>query len=132
MGISKAMMEKVMVAKSRNAGNTIISGTRYGNVMASRGSVIPLFVSQIKTGNNLTITDPNMTRFMMTLDDAVGLVLFAFNNAKPGDIFMQAPAATIDVLLKSLQDLYKSDAKINIIGTRHGEKLYESLMTKEQ
>ena len=132
MGISKAMMEKVMVAKSRNAGNTIISGTRYGNVMASRGSVIPLFVNQIKKGHSLTITDPNMTRFMMTLDDAVDLVLFAFNNANPGDIFVQkAPAATIDILVKSLNELYNSDSDINLIGTRHGEKLYESLMTRE-
>ena len=132
MGISKAMMEKVMVAKSRNAGNTIISGTRYGNVMASRGSVIPLFVNQIKMGEPLTITDPNMTRFMMTLDDAVDLVLFAFNNANPGDMFVQkAPAATIDILVKSLKELYNSDSDINLIGTRHGEKLYESLMTRE-
>ena len=132
MGISKAMMEKVMVAKSRNAGNTIISGTRYGNVMASRGSVIPLFVNQIKKGHSLTITDPNMTRFMMTLDDAVDLVLFAFNNANPGDMFVQkAPAATIDILVKSLKELYNSDSDINLIGTRHGEKLYESLMTRE-
>jgi UDP-N-acetylglucosamine 4,6-dehydratase/5-epimerase len=132
MGISKAMMEKVMVAKSRNAGNTIITGTRYGNVMASRGSVIPLFVNQIKKGHSLTITDPNMTRFMMTLDDAVDLVLFAFKNANPGDIFVQkAPAATIDILVKSLKELYKSDSDINLIGTRHGEKLYESLMTRE-
>ena len=132
MGISKAMMEKVMVAKSRNSGSTIISGTRYGNVMASRGSVIPLFVNQIKMGKSLTITDPNMTRFMMTLDDAVDLVLFAFNNANPGDIFVQkAPAATIDILVKSLKELYNSDSDINLIGTRHGEKLYESLMTRE-
>jgi len=132
MGISKAMMEKVMVAKSRNAGNTIISGTRYGNVMGSRGSVIPLFVNQIKKGHSLTITDPNMTRFMMTLDDAVDLVLFAFNNANPGDMFVQkAPAATIDILVKSLKELYNSDSDINLIGTRHGEKLYESLMTRE-
>jgi UDP-N-acetylglucosamine 4,6-dehydratase/5-epimerase len=132
MGISKAMMEKVMVAKSRNSGSTIISGTRYGNVMASRGSVIPLFVNQIKMGKSLTITDPNMTRFMMTLDDAVDLVLFAFNNANPGDIFVQkAPAATIDILVKSLKELYNSDSDLNLIGTRHGEKLYESLMTRE-
>lgn len=132
MGISKAMMEKVMIAKSRNAGSTIISGTRYGNVMASRGSVIPLFVNQIKMGKSLTITDPNMTRFMMTLDDAVDLVLFAFNNANPGDMFVQkAPAATIDILVKSLKELYNSDSDINLIGTRHGEKLYESLMTRE-
>ena len=132
MGISKAMMEKVMVAKSRNAGNTIISGTRYGNVMASRGSVIPLFVNQIKMGKPLTITDPNMTRFMMTLDDAVNLVLFAFKNANPGDMFVQkSPAATIDILARSLKELYNSGSDINLIGTRHGEKLYESLMTRE-
>tara|TARA_B110000211_G_scaffold72789_1_gene84490 strand:- start:2424 stop:3428 length:1005 start_codon:yes stop_codon:yes gene_type:complete len=132
MGISKAMMEKVMIAKSRNAGSTIISGTRYGNVMASRGSVIPLFVNQIKMGESLTITDPNMTRFMMTLDDAVDLVLFAFNNANPGDMFVQkAPAATINILVKALKELYNSDSDINLIGTRHGEKLYESLMTRE-
>lgn len=133
MGISKAMMEKVLVAKSRNAGNTIISGTRYGNVMASRGSVIPLFVELIKNRENLTLTDPKMTRFMMTLDDAVDLVLFAFNNAKPGDIFVQkAPAATIETLAKALLDLYKSSSKLKVIGTRHGEKLYESLLTREE
>lgn len=133
MGISKAMMEKVLVAKSRNSGNTVISGTRYGNVMASRGSVIPLFVEQMQAGNDLTITDPNMTRFMMTLEDAVDLVLFAFNNARPGDMFVQkAPAATIEVLAKALKELYKSDAGIQVIGTRHGEKLYESLLTREE
>lgn len=133
MGISKAMMEKVLVAKSRNAGDTIISGTRYGNVMASRGSVIPLFIELMKKGEDLTITDPKMTRFMMTLEDAVDLVLFAFNNAKPGDIFVQkAPAATIEVLAKALTELYESDSKIKIIGTRHGEKLYESLLTREE
>ncbi len=132
MGMSKALMEKAMVAKSRNAVNTVLSGTRYGNVMASRGSVIPLFVNQIKSGKDITITDPNMTRFMMTLDDAVDLVLFAFNNAEPGDIFVQkAPAATIDVLAKALKELYKVDNSIKIIGTRHGEKLYESLVNKE-
>lgn len=133
MGISKAMMEKVLVAKSRNAGNTTICGTRYGNVMASRGSVIPLFVEQIKKGNDLTITDPNMTRFMMTLEDAVDLVLFGFQNADPGDMFIQkAPAATIETLAKALKELYKSDSKIKIIGTRHGEKLFESLLTREE
>ena len=133
MGISKAMMEKVLVAKSRNAGNTIISGTRYGNVMASRGSVIPLFVEQIQQGAPLTLTDPAMTRFMMTLEDAVDLVLFAFNNAKPGDMFVQkAPAATIEVLAKAVKELYKSDSEIKVIGTRHGEKLYESLLTREE
>lgn len=133
MGISKAMMEKVLVAKSRNAGNTVICGTRYGNVMASRGSVIPLFVDQIKNQENLTVTDLNMTRFMMTLEDAVDLVLFAFENANPGDIFVQkAPAATIEILAKALLNLYKSDSEIRVIGTRHGEKLYESLLTREE
>lgn len=133
MGISKAMMEKVLVAKSRNAGNTVISGTRYGNVMASRGSVIPLFVEQIEQGSPLTLTDPNMTRFMMTLEDAVDLVLFAFNNARPGDMFVQkAPAATIEVLAQAVKELYQSDSEIKVIGTRHGEKLYESLLTREE
>jgi len=133
MGISKAMMEKVLVAKSRNAGSTVISGTRYGNVMASRGSVIPLFVDQIKSEQNLTLTDPSMTRFMMTLEDAVDLVLFAFENANPGDMFVQkAPAATVEVLAKALLDIYKSDSQIKVIGTRHGEKLYESLLTREE
>ncbi len=133
MGISKAMMEKVLVAKSRNAGNTIITGTRYGNVMASRGSVIPLFVDLIKSNQDLTLTDPTMTRFMMTLEDAVDLVLFAFENADPGDIFVQkAPGATIETLSKALLDLYQSDSVLKIIGTRHGEKLYESLLTKEE
>lgn len=133
MGISKAMMEKVLVAKSRNVGDTVISGTRYGNVMASRGSVIPLFVDQIKDNNDLTLTDPNMTRFMMTLDDAVDLVLFAFENANPGDMFVQkAPAATIEVLAKALLELYNSSRGLKVIGTRHGEKLYESLLTREE
>lgn len=133
MGISKAMMEKVFTAKSRQSNNTVICGTRYGNVMASRGSVIPLFVNQIKSNENLTLTNPQMTRFMMTLNDAVNLVLFAFENARPGDLFVQkAPAATIDILAKSLLDLYKSEVDINIIGTRHGEKLYESLLTREE
>jgi UDP-glucose 4-epimerase len=133
MGISKAMMEKVLVAKSRNAGNTVISGTRYGNVMASRGSVIPLFVDQIKSKQDLTLTDPSMTRFMMTLEDAVDLVLFAFENANPGDMFVQkAPAATVEVLAKALIDMYGSDSNLKVIGTRHGEKLYESLLTREE
>ena len=135
MGISKAMMEKVMIACSRDLnGNskTMICGTRYGNVMASRGSVIPLFVKQIKEGKDLTITDPNMTRFMMTLEDAVDLVLFAFKNGKNGDIFVQkAPSATIETLSKALIDLYKSKTKIKVIGTRHGEKLYEALVNRE-
>ncbi len=132
MGMSKAMMEKVMVAKSRNVHNTTLTGTRYGNVMASRGSVIPLFVNQLQTGKPITITDPNMTRFMMTLEDAVELVLFAFQNGDAGDIFVQkAPAATIEVLAKALKELYQVDNPIKIIGTRHGEKLYESLVNRE-
>lgn len=133
MGISKAMMEKVLVAKSRNAGNTIISGTRYGNVMASRGSVIPLFVDQIKSKQDLTLTDPSMTRFMMTLEDAVDLVLYGFEHANPGDMFVQkAPAATVETLAKALIEMYNGDSQIKVIGTRHGEKLYESLLTREE
>ncbi|HPI54327.1 MAG TPA: polysaccharide biosynthesis protein [Chitinophagaceae bacterium] len=134
MGMSKALMEKVMVAKSRNLDDTktIFCGTRYGNVMASRGSVIPLFVEQIKAGKSLTITDPNMTRFMMTLEDAVDLVLYAFEHAIQGDLYVQkAPAATVEVLAKALIELYKSKSSINIIGTRHGEKLYETLVNRE-
>ncbi len=134
MGMSKAMMEKVMIAKSRNLDDTktIFCATRYGNVMASRGSVIPLFVEQMNAGKHLSITDPNMTRFMMTLEDAVDLVLFAFENAKQGDLFVQkAPAATVETLAKALIELYKSDSKINIIGVRHGEKLYETLVNRE-
>ena len=134
MGISKAMMEKVIVAKSRNSESTVICATRYGNVMASRGSVIPLFVDQIRAGNPITITDPNMTRFMMTLDDAVDLVLYAFNNGKPGEIFVQkAPAATIETLAKALTGLMRvPNHEIRIIGTRHGEKLYEALLSREE
>jgi len=133
MGISKAMMEKTMVAMSRGVSSPILCGTRYGNVMASRGSVIPLFVQQIKAAKPLTITDTNMTRFMMTLEDAVDLVLFAFNNGKPGDMFVQkAPAATIETLAKALLELYKSDSEIKLIGTRHGEKLFESLVNREE
>ena len=135
MGISKAMMEKVAIAKSRTleGTDTTICCTRYGNVMASRGSVIPLFIDQIKAGKDLTITDPNMTRFMMTLDDAVDLVLYAFQHGKNGDLFVQkAPAATIDVLAKALVELYQSKSKIHVIGTRHGEKLYETLVTREE
>ena len=133
MGITKALMEKVMVAKSRSARNTILCGTRYGNVMASRGSVIPLFIEQIKLGKNLTLTDPMMTRFMMTLDDAVDLVLFAFKHGNQGDIFVQkSPASTIDDLAKALIELYKAKSEISIIGTRHGEKLYESLVNREE
>lgn len=136
MGVSKAMMERVAVAKSRNLDDneTMIACTRYGNVMASRGSVIPLFIDQIKEGKEITITDPNMTRFMMSLDEAVQLVIFAFKNGKNGDIFVQkSPAATIELLAKTLKNMLKrKEHKINIIGTRHGEKLYETLLTKEE
>lgn len=134
MGISKAMMEKVAVAKSRTGGKTVICATRYGNVMASRGSVIPLFVDQIKKDQAITITDPNMTRFMMTLDDAVDLVLFAFEHGKSGDIFVQkAPAATVEVLAQALTGLMnKPEHDISVIGTRHGEKLYEVLLSREE
>jgi UDP-glucose 4-epimerase len=136
MGISKAMMEKVMIAKARSMGDnkeTIFCGTRYGNVMASRGSVIPLFINQIKEGKHLTVTDPNMTRFMMTLDDAVDLVVYAFQHGNNGDIFIQkAPASTILNLARALVELYKSDIEIKIIGTRHGEKLYETLVNREE
>ncbi|NLG32995.1 MAG: polysaccharide biosynthesis protein [Syntrophomonadaceae bacterium] len=135
MGISKAMMEKVMVAKSKTVSpeRTVICGTRYGNVMASRGSVIPLFVEQIKSGQALTITDPNMTRFLMNLDEAVKLVVFAFANAQAGDIMVQkSPACTIGDLTQALLELFNADNEIKIIGTRHGEKLYETLLTKEE
>jgi len=135
MGLSKAMMEKVMISRSRNlnGSGTVFCGTRYGNVMASRGSVIPLFCEQIKNENPITITDPEMTRFMMTLEDAVDLVIYAFNNGQNGDIFVQkAPAATIKTLAESLTDLYKSTVPIRIIGTRHGEKLYETLVNREE
>ncbi len=133
MGISKAMMEKVAIAESRNLQNTIVCLTRYGNVMASRGSVIPLFINQIKSGLPLTITDPNMTRFLMSLNDAVNLVLFAFENGNQGDLFVnKAPAATIGDLAKAIKELSKVDNDINIIGTRHGEKLFETLCTREE
>lgn len=134
MGISKAMMEKVAVAKSRSSTATVICATRYGNVMASRGSVIPLFADQIRADKAITITDPEMTRFMMTLDDAVELVMFAFQNGKPGEIFVQkAPAATIETLARAMVELAgKPDHPINIIGTRHGEKLYEALLSREE
>jgi UDP-N-acetylglucosamine 4,6-dehydratase/5-epimerase len=134
MGISKAMMEKVIVAKARNTTSTTISITRYGNVMASRGSAIPLFVRQIRAGNPITITDPNMTRFMMTLQDAIDLVIFAFGNGLPGDIFVQkAPAVTIATLVESLKELLDaSEHEVKIIGTRHGEKVYESLLSREE
>jgi UDP-N-acetylglucosamine 4,6-dehydratase len=134
MGMSKALMEKVMVAKSRNLSNesTILSGTRYGNVMASRGSVIPLFIDQIKAGKPLTLTNPQMTRFMMTLEEAVELVLHAFENGEQGDFFVQkSPAATIEILAKALIELYNSKSEIKMIGTRHGEKLYETLVNQE-
>ena len=136
MGISKAMMEKVMVATSRNleATNTVICGTRYGNVMASRGSVIPLFVDQVLANKPITITDPSMTRFMMTLDDAVDLVLYAFLHGENGDIFVQkAPAATVEVLAQAILELMgKPNHPINVVGTRHGEKLYEALLGREE
>ena len=134
MGMSKALMEKVMIARSRdnNGNDQVFCGTRYGNVMASRGSVIPLFIEQIKKGLPLTITDPGMTRFMMTLADAVDLVLYAFENGNPGDIFVQkAPAATIETLAKALSELYASKSEIKYIGVRHGEKLYETLVNRE-
>ena len=135
MGISKAMMEKVMVAKSRlcDPGKTVLSATRYGNVMASRGSVIPLFLSQLQGGKPLTITDPNMTRFLMTLEESVDLVLYAFEHAQPGDIFVQkAPASTVGDLAHAMNELLQGANDIKIIGTRHGEKLYESLVSREE
>ena len=134
MGISKAMMEKVMVAKSRNSNQTVICGTRYGNVMASRGSVIPLFVNQIRSGQPISMTDSNMTRFMMTLDDAVDLVLYAFEHGKPGDIFVQkAPAASIGVLAQAIKEIVGVlDHQVLVIGTRHGEKLHETLLSREE
>ncbi|MCG1021400.1 nucleoside-diphosphate sugar epimerase/dehydratase [Sutcliffiella horikoshii] len=135
MGISKAMMEKVFVAKAKtvDSDRTLICGTRYGNVMASRGSVIPLFIEQIKSGQPLTVTDPNMTRFLMSLEDAVELVAFAFENAEAGDIMVQkSPASTIADLAQALKELFNADNEIKIIGTRHGEKLYETLLTREE
>ena len=135
MGLSKALMEKFMVAKARmqNEGETVLCATRYGNVMASRGSVIPLFISQLKEGKELTVTDPNMTRFLMSLDDSVDLVLHAYEHARQGDIFVQkAPASTIGDLAQALKELLKLDNPIKIIGTRHGEKLYESLVSREE
>ena len=135
MGLSKALMEKFMVAKARmqNEGETVLCATRYGNVMASRGSVIPLFVSQLKGGKELTVTDPNMTRFLMSLDDSVDLVLHAYEHGRQGDIFVQkAPASTIGDLAQALKELLKLDNPIKIIGTRHGEKLYESLVSREE
>lgn len=133
MGMTKSLMEKIAVAKSRNSGNTTISITRYGNVMCSRGSVIPLFIDQIKTGKPITITDPNMTRFMMSLENAVDLVLFAYENSHGGELFIQkAPAATIQTLAEAVSELFESKQEPHIIGTRHGEKLYESLLTREE
>lgn len=133
MGISKAMMEKVAVAESRNHKNTVVCLTRYGNVMASRGSVIPLFIKQIKSGNPITITDPQMTRFLMSLDEAVDLVLFAFEHGNPGDLFVnKAPAGKIGDLAKALKEMFNAQNEIKIIGTRHGEKLYETLCTREE
>lgn len=133
MGISKAMMEKVAVAASRNAGETTVCLTRYGNVMGSRGSVIPLFVKQIKNGENITITDPKMTRFLMSLEEAVDLVLFAFEHGNSGDLFVnKAPAGTIGDLAQALKEMFNADNEVKIIGTRHGEKLYETLCTREE
>ena len=134
MGISKAMMERVVVSKGRNVKDTIIACTRYGNVMASRGSVIPLFIDQVRSGKPITITDPNMTRFMMSLDDAIDLVLFAFENGESGDVFVQkAPAATVELLASTMKNILGvPNYEVKTIGTRHGEKLYETLLTKEE
>ncbi len=135
MGMSKAMMEKVMVAKSRlcDPAKTVLSATRYGNVMASRGSVIPLFLQQLQDGKPLTLTDPSMTRFLMSLEESVDLVLYAFEHARPGDIFVQkAPASTVGDLAEAMRQLLKKNNEIKIIGTRHGEKLYESLVSREE
>ena len=133
MGISKALMEKIAIANSRNSNKTIICVTRYGNVMASRGSVIPHFVEQIKKNNPLTITDPNMTRFLMSLDEAVDLVLFAFNNGKAGDLFIQkSPGSSIRDLAQAIRELFDSNKEMTVIGKRHGEKMYETLATKEE
>lgn len=135
MGLSKALMEKLMVAKARmrSEGETVLCATRYGNVMASRGSVIPLFVSQLREGKPLTITDPAMTRFLMSLEDSVDLVLYAFEHGRQGDIFVQkAPASTIEVLARALQELFAKNNELRVIGTRHGEKLYESLVSREE
>lgn len=133
MGISKAMMEKIVVANARNSSDTVICCTRYGNVMCSRGSVIPLFIDQIRSGKELTVTEPNMTRFLMNLDEAVELVLYAFKNAKPGDLFVQkADASTIGDLAQAVSELFGGNGKYRIIGIRHGEKMYETLLTKEE
>jgi UDP-glucose 4-epimerase len=135
MGLSKAMMEKLMVAKARmlSGSETVLCATRYGNVMASRGSVIPLFVSQLKEGKSLTVTDPNMTRFLMSLEDSVDLVLYAIEHGRQGDILVQkAPACTLEVMAQALKEIFRKDTPIQIIGTRHGEKLYESLVSREE
>ncbi len=133
MGLSKALMEKLTIAKTRSAGSTVLCATRYGNVMASRGSVIPLFVRQIKEERELTVTDPNMTRFLMSLEDSVDLVLFAYANAEPGDILVQkAPACTVGVLAEAVRIVFDRDNPIRVIGTRHGEKLHESLVSREE
>ena len=133
MGVSKAMMEKTFVAKSRNTNDTVICGTRYGNVMASRGSVIPHFFQQIKDGKNITVTNPEMTRFMMTLEDAVNLVLYAFKNGNPGDIFVQkSPASSIGLLANTMKEIYNSKVSIENIGIRHAEKVHETLLSKEE
>lgn len=134
MGISKAMMEKTFIAKSREAGDTVICGTRYGNVLCSRGSVVPLFIDQIKSGRPMTVTEPRMTRFIMSLEEAVGLVLFAFENGRPGDLLVQkAPACTIDVLARAVREIFEEpEWPIHVIGIRHGEKLYETLLTDEE
>jgi UDP-N-acetylglucosamine 4,6-dehydratase len=135
MGISKAMAEKLMVAKARSQrpGETVFCATRYGNVMASRGSVIPLFVSQLKEGKSVTVTDPNMTRFLMSLEDSVDLVLYAFKHGKQGDIFVQkAPASTVADLAQAIKEMFDNDEPVRVIGTRHGEKLYESLISREE
>lgn len=135
MGLSKALMEKLMLAKARsqNEGETVLCATRYGNVMASRGSVIPLFVNQLKAGKELTVTDPNMTRFLMSLNDSVDLVLYAYEHGRQGDIFVQkAPASTVGDLAKALKEILRKDTTIRIIGTRHGEKLFESLVSREE
>jgi UDP-glucose 4-epimerase len=136
MGMSKALMEKVAIAKGRSLGEnaqTTICCTRYGNVMGSRGSVIPLWIDQIQQGNQITVTDPNMTRFMMTLEDAVDLVIYAFLNGNNGDLFVQkAPAATLETLAQAIKELYDGETKVKVIGTRHGEKLYETLVTREE
>jgi UDP-glucose 4-epimerase len=133
MGMSKALMEKLTVAKSRTAGRTVLCATRYGNVMASRGSVIPLFVKQVRQGERITVTDPQMTRFLMSLEESVDLVLFAYANARPGDIFVQkAPACTVGVLASAVQRVFEREVPVEVIGTRHGEKLYETLISREE